>query len=65
VNFPGYTKFVVDKLNLVHVSGWGGYVLKEKLKMIKRNLKERHQNHSQNLDGKIKVMKDRVSSLDA
>jgi hypothetical protein len=30
-NFPGYTKFVVDKLNLVHVLGWGGYVLKRKV----------------------------------
>ncbi|GAU27940.1 hypothetical protein TSUD_146550 [Trifolium subterraneum] len=32
---PGYNKFVRDKWNSFQVNGWGGFVLKEKFKMIK------------------------------
>lgn len=37
---PGYKQFVLDKWNSFSVDGWGGYVLKEKLKLIKVALKE-------------------------
>jgi len=46
------------------VEGWGGYVLKEKLKLIKASLKDWHQTHTQNLKGTIKEVKDKISSLD-
>ncbi|GAU41926.1 hypothetical protein TSUD_25670 [Trifolium subterraneum] len=37
---PGYNVFVKYKWNSFRVDGWGGYVLKEKLKMIKKGKKE-------------------------
>jgi len=48
----------------LQVEGWGVYVLKEKLKLIKDRLKVWHQNHTQNLDVHIKQVKKRNSSLD-
>ncbi|KEH40790.1 hypothetical protein MTR_1g035380 [Medicago truncatula] len=41
-----------------------GFVVKEKLKFIKNSLKVWHQNHTQNLDGKVKIMKDLISCID-
>jgi len=32
---PGYNQFVQDKWNSFHIEGWGGFVIKEKLKLIK------------------------------
>ncbi|PNX78659.1 cysteine-rich receptor-like protein kinase, partial [Trifolium pratense] len=46
------------------IDGWGGYVLKEKLKMIKEGLKEWHKAHTQNLLGRIETLKGRLSTLD-
>jgi hypothetical protein len=39
-------------------------VLKNKLKLMKASLKEWHQNHSQNLDGKLMDVKNRIALLD-
>jgi len=50
--------------NFFQLDGWRGYVPKEKLKLIKGCLKTRHKNHTQNLEGKINAVKDRISSLD-
>jgi hypothetical protein len=38
--------------------------MKEKLKRIKLVLKMRHQNHTQNLSGKISHLKEHISLLD-
>jgi hypothetical protein len=38
--------------------------LKEKLKLIKSNLKEWHHRHSKNLEGKSNTVKERMSFLD-
>ncbi|MCI24996.1 endonuclease/exonuclease/phosphatase family protein, partial [Trifolium medium] len=46
------------------VDGWGGFVLKEKLKMIKMALKDWHTTHTQNLHSRIESLKDRLSNLD-
>jgi len=46
------------------VEGWGGYVLKEKFKLIKSALKEWHVLHSQNLSAHIVTLKDRMAVLD-
>ena len=51
--FPGYKTFVRDQWNSFLVEGWGGYVLKEKFKLIKLDLKDWHQRHSQNIPSKI------------
>ncbi|MCI25663.1 endonuclease/exonuclease/phosphatase family protein, partial [Trifolium medium] len=46
------------------VDGWGGYVLKENLKMIKGALKECHATHAQNLPSRIDSLKVQFSALD-
>ena len=40
--FTGYSGFVREKWCTFQVDGWGGYVLKEKFKLIKLALKEWH-----------------------
>jgi len=63
-NFAGYNSFVRNKWNSFQVEGWGGFVLKEKFKLIKLALREWHQIHSQNLPAKILSLKHRISNLD-
>jgi hypothetical protein len=63
-DYQGYSEFVRDKLNSFCLDGWGGHVLKIKLKMIKQCLKEWHQQHTKNIDGKIMEVKNRIFSLD-
>ena len=41
-SFPGYDDFVRDKWHSFNITGWGGYVLKHKLKLMKVSLKEWH-----------------------
>ncbi|CAJ2668643.1 unnamed protein product [Trifolium pratense] len=60
----GYHLFVREKWNSLQVDGWGGYVLKEKLKLIKAGLKEWHKVHTQNLHSRIDNLKARLSALD-
>jgi len=45
------------------VTGWGGYVLKETLKLIKMALKEWHLSHAYNLPGMMNSLKERISAL--
>ncbi|GAU44755.1 hypothetical protein TSUD_246480 [Trifolium subterraneum] len=61
---PGYNLFVKDKWTSFQVDGWGGYVLKEKFKMIKAALKDWHSTHVQNLPSRIDSLKDRLAALD-
>ncbi|PNX86435.1 cysteine-rich receptor-like protein kinase [Trifolium pratense] len=61
---PGYKLFVKDKWNSLQVDDWGGFVLKEKFKMIKVTLKEWHLARTQNLSSKIDSLKARLSDLD-
>ncbi|GAU49521.1 hypothetical protein TSUD_407540 [Trifolium subterraneum] len=56
--------FVKDKWKSLQVDGWGGYVLKEKLRMIKAALKYWHTTHTQNLPTRIESLKVRLSTLD-
>jgi len=62
--FPGYDDFVREKWESFSVQGWGSFVLKQKLKMIKKGLKEWHPKHSKNMEGKISEVKDRIAHLD-
>jgi len=57
-NFTGYNSFVRDKWNFFQLEGWGGYVLKEKLKLIKLALKDWHQRHAKNLPSRISSLKE-------
>ncbi|CAJ2642357.1 unnamed protein product [Trifolium pratense] len=63
-DIPGYKAFVREKWNSFQVDGWGGYVLKEKLKMIKVALREWHLSHAQNLPSRIESLKFRLAALD-
>ena len=44
--------------------GWSGFVLKEKLKMLKEQLRCWHLNHTSNIGSKIRNAKIRVAALD-
>jgi hypothetical protein len=48
----------------MRLEGWGGYVLKEKFKLIKIALREWHASHLRNLNVKIANLKDRQAELD-
>jgi hypothetical protein len=61
---PGYNLFVKEKRGSVNVDGWGGFILKEKLKVMKWALKEWHAAHAQNLSSMIDSLKVRLSTLD-
>ncbi|PNX76937.1 cysteine-rich receptor-like protein kinase, partial [Trifolium pratense] len=61
---PGYNLFVREKWNTFQVEDWGGYVLKEKLKMMNAALKDWHKMHVQNVPSRIETLKDQLSLLD-
>jgi len=63
-DMPGYKQFVTDKWKSLLVDGWGGFVLKEKLKLMKSALKEWHLSHSKNIPAKLDSLKARLSVLD-
>jgi hypothetical protein len=46
-DIPGYHVFVSDKWKALQVDGWGGFVLKEKLKLTNAALKDWHMTHAQ------------------
>jgi len=54
---------VISKLKSLHIDGWVGFVLKEKLKLIKLTIKEWHISHSKNVAGKVDSLKARLSIL--
>jgi hypothetical protein len=55
---------VREKWASYNIEGWGAFVLKEKLKLVKGCLKEWHQNHCQNLEARCGMLKERMSTLD-
>jgi hypothetical protein len=61
---PGYNLFVKEKWGSLNVNGWGGFILKDKLKVMKGALKEWHAAHAQNLSSRIDSLKVRLSALD-
>ncbi|WJX25077.1 hypothetical protein P8452_14152 [Trifolium repens] len=63
-DIPGYKLFVRDNWNSFQVDGWGGYVMKEKLKRIKAALKDWHSVHAQNLPSQIDSKNVRLAVLD-
>ena len=61
---PGYHNFFREKWEAFQLEGWGGFVFKEKLKLLKLALKEWHQRHTQNLPTRISTLKDKIATLD-
>ena len=45
----GYQQFVLENWHSYQITGWGGYVLREKLKLIKTALKEWHSIHTKSI----------------
>ena len=62
---PRYKLFVSEKWKSFQISGWGGYVLKEKFKLIKKALKEWHVSHTLYLSAKITALKERQGEDEA
>jgi len=61
--YSGYTDFVRENWGSIVCHGWGGFVLQQKLKMMKASLKEWHYQHCQNLDGKMMEVKKKKFSF--
>lgn len=66
-DYPSYANFVCDQWSSFQVQGCGGYVLRQKLKLIKKkiSLKEWHIQHSQNMEGKMSEVKNCISFFDS
>lgn len=64
-DYSGYSDFVNQQWSSFEVHNWGGYVLKQKLKMMKTSLKDWHHRHSQNMEGKITSVKNRILFFDS
>lgn len=60
-----YQQFVREKWRFLQVDGKDGYVVKEKIKLIKHELKQWHHNHVQNLPKRIPNIKDRIAVLES
>ncbi|XP_024626603.1 uncharacterized protein [Medicago truncatula] len=56
--------FVRDKWGSFSCHGWGGFVLKQKLKMMKASLMVWHQQRCQNLEGRMTEVKNKIAVLD-
>jgi len=63
--YSDYEQFVREQGRSFDITGWGGHVLKQKFIMIKSKLKECHQQHAQNIDERLRLVKDRMSTLDS
>jgi exonuclease III len=64
-DYPGYADYVRAQWGTFNCEGWGGYVLKQKLKLMKFSLKEWHQQHFQNMESRMVEVKNKISVLDA
>jgi len=63
-DYLGYEDFVREIWSYFDCHGWGGYVLKMKLKMMKTCLKEWYNQHFQNLD-RMSEVKNKISLVDS
>ena len=64
-DISGYHKFVREKWQSFQVQGWGGFVLREKLKLIKMALKEWHLSHTHTSLCRINSLKESISLLES
>lgn len=60
----GYEDFVKKEWQSLHVEGWRGFVLKEKLKKIKFHLKWWNKEQCGNIDRQIEQAKEELAKLD-
>ncbi|GKU91329.1 hypothetical protein SLEP1_g5215 [Rubroshorea leprosula] len=64
IDKPGFHEMVIDTWRTTNVQGWKGYCLKEKIKLVKKRLKEWSQNDRMRLDQSIAESKDKIEALD-
>lgn len=64
IRHPSFKSFVEDKWGLFNIQGWGSYVLKEKLKLLKGALKEWKKENLGDLDKSIEEKKCEIERLD-
>ncbi|KAL8501911.1 hypothetical protein ACS0TY_021144 [Phlomoides rotata] len=62
---PGFGNFVKDKWRSYNVERWGGFIVKEKLKFLKTDMKEWNSLIFGNLDTAIESHKQVIQELDA
>lgn len=60
----GYNRMVKELWESLNFEGWGRYVLKEKLKALKKGLREWHKNHYQNFGERINEVKSEIKRLE-
>ena len=61
---PRYKQVAQERWNSFQVKGWGSYGLKQKLKLMKIQLKGWHQKHSKNIPAKKKSLKELCALTD-
>ncbi|GKV29211.1 hypothetical protein SLEP1_g38157 [Rubroshorea leprosula] len=59
-----FREMIEKQWNSFNIQGWGGYVLKEKLKLLKNSMKEWTRSHVQEVDKQIEEAKDNIAKLD-
>ncbi|KAL8533767.1 hypothetical protein ACS0TY_009966 [Phlomoides rotata] len=63
-SWPSFREFVMEKWNSYDISGWGGFVLKEKLKLLKADLKTWNKESFGALDSRIERHRKAIQELD-
>ncbi|KAL8462439.1 hypothetical protein ACS0TY_033457 [Phlomoides rotata] len=62
---PDFRSFVENKWNEYRIEGWGGFILKEKFKKLKEDLKEWNRSIFGNMEEKIEKHREEIWKLDA
>ncbi|GKV31438.1 hypothetical protein SLEP1_g40124 [Rubroshorea leprosula] len=61
---PGFTEMVAAKWREISIQGWGGFILKENLKMTKEFLRVWSKSSLQEVDRKIEESKEEMNRID-
>lgn len=64
MSHPDFKKFVENAWNSYSVQGWVGYIVKEKLKFLKSDLKKWNQENFGIIENKIDTLKNKIHELD-
>ncbi|KAL8473872.1 hypothetical protein ACS0TY_030651 [Phlomoides rotata] len=65
LSHPGFKKFVIDKWTSYKMEGWGSFVLKEKSKRLKADLKTWNKEIFCSLDKQIEERRQKIKQWDA
>ncbi|KAL8468927.1 hypothetical protein ACS0TY_031944 [Phlomoides rotata] len=62
---PSFIELVEKKWNSYKLKGWSGYIIKEKLKLLKGDIKEWRKKYEEAHEGKMENLKNIIEQLDA